>query len=76
MMYLISILWFGIDHNNILSHCLHNKMLSPQLILGKSKHEIYIPNPGKNVQLKKKNSEWFRNIWSFKVYLNAYSGSK
>lgn len=54
MMYLISILWFGIDHNNILSHCLHNKMLSPQLILGKSKHEIYIPNPGKNFQLKKK----------------------
>ena len=54
MMYLISILWFGIDYNNILSHCLHNKILSPQLILGKSKHEIYIPNPGKKIQLKKK----------------------
>lgn len=65
MMYLISILWFGIDHNNILSHCLHNKMLSPQLILGKSKHEIYIPNPGKNVQLKKKilsDSEIFGHL--------------
>lgn len=56
MTYLISILkWFGVDHNIVLNHCLHNKILSLQFILRKSKHEIYIPKSrGKIPQLEKK----------------------
>lgn len=58
MTYLISILWFGIDHNIVLSHCLHNKILSLQFILRKSKHEIYIPKSrGKKTPTWKKKSE-------------------
>ena len=63
MTYLISILWFGVDHNNVLNHCLHNKILSPQFILRKNKHEIYIPkSSGKKIPTWEKilsNSEIF-----------------